>query len=112
LAAVAAFVINDGDLVMEDVVFIVCDFLKLDSHHHKKKIFLDILHEKIFSDTVARKDLLCDCKKRSFVSVTYKVLNSYIYRIQLLKYGKTQLQLFYTTNISFSILPYHRSHKI
>jgi hypothetical protein len=45
------------------------------------------------------------------VSVTYKVLNSYIHRIQLLKFGKTQLQLSYTTNISFSILPYHRSHK-
>jgi hypothetical protein len=57
------------------------------------------MQEKIFSDTVARKDILCHSEERSFLSVTYKVLNFYIYKIQLLKFGKTQLQLFYTTNI-------------
>jgi hypothetical protein len=32
----------------------------------KKNIFFDILQEKIFSDTVARKNLLCNCKKDLF----------------------------------------------
>jgi hypothetical protein len=36
----AAFVINNGDFVMEDVVFIVCDFLKIETHSSPpKKIF-------------------------------------------------------------------------
>jgi hypothetical protein len=65
---VAAVVVNDGDFVMEDVVFIVCDFLKLEipSSPQKKnffyilqeKIFLTLLQEKIFCATV-RKDLFC-----------------------------------------------------
>jgi hypothetical protein len=31
LAAVAAFVVNNVDFFMEDVMFIVCDFLKLET---------------------------------------------------------------------------------
>ncbi len=104
--AAAAFVVIDDDFVMVDVVFFCVIFEVRDNFiTTKKKIFFDILREKIFSNTIARKDLLCHCKKRSFVSVTYTILNSYLYRIQLKKFGKTQLHLSsYTTNISFSTL--------
>ncbi len=68
-AAAATFVINDGDFVMEDVVFIVCDFLKLETPSSqppkisfltfcKKRFFLTPLREKIFCAT-ARKDHFC-----------------------------------------------------
>jgi hypothetical protein len=111
LAVVAAFIINDVTLPWKMLCFF-CDFLKLETPSStQKKIFFDVLQENIFSDTIARKDLLCHWEKRSFMSVTYEVMNSYVNRIQLLKLGKTQLQLSYTTNISSSILPYHCSHK-
>ncbi len=67
-AAAAAFVINSGDLVMEDVVFIVCGFLKLETPSSPpKKNFFDIMQEKIFLTPLqgkifcasARKDLFC-----------------------------------------------------
>ncbi len=105
LAAAAAFVIINDYFVMVDVVFFCVIFEVRDNFiTTKKKIFFEILREKIFSDTNARKDLLCHCEKRSFVPVTYNILNSYVYRIHLQKFGKTQLQLSYTTNISFSTL--------
>jgi hypothetical protein len=41
LAAVAAFVVNDGDFIMEDIVFVCCDFFKLEtpSSPPKKDLF-------------------------------------------------------------------------
>jgi hypothetical protein len=46
---VAAFVVDDDDFVMEDVVFIVCDFLKLETPSSpSKNIFFGILQEKKF----------------------------------------------------------------
>jgi hypothetical protein len=64
----AAFVVDDGDYVMEDVVFIVCDVLKLETPSSppkksflrscKKRFFLIPLQEKIYCAT-ARKDLFC-----------------------------------------------------
>jgi hypothetical protein len=59
--------------------------------HHQKK------QQKFFSDTTARKNLFCNCKK-SFMSVY--VPKSFVCDILLQKFGKSQLQLPHHQNSS------------
>ncbi len=79
--------------MIDDVVLFFLFFENRETApHHQKK------GEKVFSDTTARKNIFCKCKKISFMSVY--VPKSCVCKFLLKKFGESQLQLPHHENSS------------